>query len=243
MAGVALVALVLGTVAAALIGGDDPATSATSTTPSTTPETEPAVDLAAPAPGAAITGETPCPAPDGSSPRTTSFENPPPTCIDPAKRYRAVIETTKGPITVLLNTEQAPGIVNNFVVLARYHYYDGVPFFRIVPQTFLATGDATGDPLGSGGPGYTLPDEIPDAGVIFPWGTVAMLGGVEGPDQNGSAFLIASGDRAADLPPTLTVFGQVLDGADAVRAIDAAGNPTGQPSEDIRITSVTIIEE
>jgi cyclophilin family peptidyl-prolyl cis-trans isomerase len=71
-----------------------------------------------------------------------------------------------------------------------------------------------------------------------------MAGGQGQPDSNGSTFLIASGDDAADLPPVLTVFGQVLDGADAVKAINDAGNTTtGQPTEDIRIESVTILEE
>jgi cyclophilin family peptidyl-prolyl cis-trans isomerase len=245
IAGVTLLAVLLGTVAAGFLGRSDDDTSAPTSSSSTTPvSVEPAVEVVAPPAGAAITGETPCPAADGSSPRTTSFENPPPTCIDPARRYRAVIETTKGPITVLLNTDQAPGIVNNFVVLSRYHFYDGVPFFSIVPQKFIATGDATGDPLGTGGPGYTLPDEIPEAGVIYPWGTLAMVGDQGQPDANGSTFLIASGDDAADLPPVLTVFGQVLDGADAVKAINDAGSTTtGQPTEDIRIESVTILEE
>lgn len=247
IAGVTLGALVLGTVAAALIGGsttDDPPTSTLPTVTAPTSSVAPPAPIAPPAPGASLTGETPCPATDGSSPRTTSFENPPPTCIDPARRYRAVIETSEGPITVLLNTDQAPGIVNNFVVLSRYHFYDDVPFFSIVPQKYLATGDATGEPLGTGDPGYTLPDEIPEVGVIYPWGTLAMAGREGEPDTNGSIFIIASGDDAADLPPTFTVFGQVLDGADAVRAIDQAGNPsTGQPTKDIRIESVTIIEE
>jgi cyclophilin family peptidyl-prolyl cis-trans isomerase len=135
-------------------------------------------------------------------------------------------------------------VVNNFVVLSRYHFYDGVPFFAIRPQTFLATGDATGSPTGSGGPGYTIPDEIPEVGVIYPWGTLAMLGGEAGPDENGSTFLISSGDQAADLPPVLTVFGQVLDGADAVNAINQAGDPTtGAPTEEIVIEKVTITEE
>jgi cyclophilin family peptidyl-prolyl cis-trans isomerase len=244
IAGVTLLAVLLGTVAAGFAGRSDD-TSATTSSSTTTPSSvAPAVPLTAPAPGASITGETPCPAADGSSPRTTSFENPPPTCIDPARRYQAVIETSEGPITVLLNTERAPGIVNNFVVLSRYHYYDDVPFFSVVPQKYLATGDATGDPLGTGGPGYTIPDEIPEAGAIYPWGTLAMAGTDGVPDSNGSIFIIASGDDAADLPPVFTVFGQVLDGDDAVNAINQAGNAsTGQPSKDIRIESITIVEE
>jgi cyclophilin family peptidyl-prolyl cis-trans isomerase len=246
IAGVTLLAVLLGTVAAGFAGRSDDtssSTSSTSTTPSTT-SAAPPVPIALPAPGESITGETPCPAADGSSPRTTSFESAPPTCIDPSRRYTARIETSAGPISLLLNTDVAPGIVNNFVVLSRYHFYDDVPFFSIVPQKYLATGDAVGDPNGTGDPGYTVPDEIPEAGAIYPWGTVAMAGRDGEPDTNGSIFIIASGDDAADLPPVFTVFGQVLDGSEAMKAINEAGNAsTGQPSKDIRIESITIVEE
>lgn len=240
---ITMLAVLLGTVAAGFLGSSTSEDSSSTTTPATSTTATP-VALPLPPPGESITGETLCPAADGSAPRTTSFENAPPTCIDPARTYTAVIDTTEGPITVLLNTDQAPGIVNNFVVLSRYHFYDGVSFFSIVPQAYLATGDATGAPLGTGSPGYTLPDEIPEAGVIYPWGTLAMVGEQGAPDTNGSIFLISSGDDAADLPPVFTVFGQVLDGADAVKAINDAGDPaTGQPTQDIRIERITITEE
>ena len=49
-----------------------------------------------PQPGETLTGETPCPAADGSSPRTTTFAEPPPTCIDPAKTYTAEIADERG---------------------------------------------------------------------------------------------------------------------------------------------------
>ncbi len=60
-------------------------------------------------------------------------------------------------------------------MLSRYHFYDGLPFYEIWPRQMLLTGDATGEPkLGQGGPGYTIPDEIPEVGVIYPVGTLAM---------------------------------------------------------------------
>ncbi|MDZ7732844.1 MAG: peptidylprolyl isomerase [Acidimicrobiia bacterium] len=153
-----------------------------------------------------------------------------------------------------MNPEQAPETVNNFVVLSRYHYYDGVPVFSIVPQAAILTGDATGEPIGRGDPGYTLADEIPEAGVIYPWGTLAMLdpppeegadgGGEDRGLSHGSQFLIASGEQASGLPPTLTVFGQVLDGDEPIRAMNEAGTPgTGAPTEEIVIESVEIVEE
>lgn len=58
--------------------------------------------------GASITGPTPCPAPDGTSPRTTSFAQPPPMCIDPAKAYTATFTTDVGTFAVALDAKSAP---------------------------------------------------------------------------------------------------------------------------------------
>jgi cyclophilin family peptidyl-prolyl cis-trans isomerase len=79
-------------------------------------------------------------------------------CIDPAKRYTATITTTKGTMTAELDPAGAPATVNNFVVLARYHYYDDVVFHRIIPGFVIQGGDPTG--TGAGGPGYRFPDEL-----------------------------------------------------------------------------------
>jgi cyclophilin family peptidyl-prolyl cis-trans isomerase len=248
----ALVALVLSTVAVGLSQGDNDDDAATATTATTlfptTPSTAPGpslppVDVSAPPPGESITGETPCPAADGSSPRVTSFENPPPNCLDPDKDYKAIIKTSEGELTALLNTAQAPETVNNFVVLSRYHFYDGVPFFAMIPKTMLVTGDATGDPIGSGGPGYTIPDEIADVGVIYYWGVLGMYHEPGQPDSNGSRFFIGSGENVAAIPPEFTAFGQVTIGDEAVRNIQKAANPDGSPTKDVRIESIEIVEE
>src|SRR5215204_5815119 len=73
--------------------------------------------------GAALTGATPCPAADGSSPRTVTFAQAPPSCTDKTKTYTAVVTTDKGAFTIALDAAAAPLTVNNFVVLARYHYF------------------------------------------------------------------------------------------------------------------------
>ena len=85
--------------------------------------------------GKAITGDTPCPPTDGSAERTTSFEKAPPMCIDPAKKYTAVVDTNFGSFTIELDPKAAPKTVNNFVVLSLYHYYDGITCHRIVVAT------------------------------------------------------------------------------------------------------------
>ncbi len=199
-----------------------------------------------PAPGASISGETPCPAEDGSSERTTSFENPPPMCIDPTASYTAVMATDLGDITIALDPAAAPENVNNFVVLARYSYYQDVPFHRIVPEFVIQGGDAVGggDPdnptLGVGSPGYVVPDELPAEGA-YQVGSFAMAN--RGPDSASSQFFIVTDDTGLLLAPAYSLIGQVTEGLDVVAALNAIGTPgAGVPTEVVRIQSVTITQ-
>ena len=191
--------------------------------------------------GATITGDTPCPKADGSSPRTTSFAKPPPMCIDPAKTYTATMQTSQGgPITIAFDPKQAPKTVNNFVVLSRYHFYDGLTFHRIVPDFVIQGGDPQGN--GQGGPGYQFADELPAAGQ-YKLGSLAMAN--SGPNTNGSQFFIITGQQGVQLPPQYSLFGQVTGGMDVVNKIAALGDPNSQngtPKQTVTMTSVTIAE-
>jgi cyclophilin family peptidyl-prolyl cis-trans isomerase len=202
------------------------------------------VQLFAPPQGETITGDTPCPDPNGSSPRTTTFEKPPPMCIDPAKSYAAAIETSKGLITLDLDVKNAPKTVNNFVVLSRYHFYDGLPFHRIAVGQFIQGGSPTAD--SSGGPGYQFEDELP----VTPYkiGTMAMANA--GPDTNGSQFFFVIGQNGVDvLAPKYSILGQVTQGMSVLASIEKKGSVEtgldpdgGKPTEVITIESVTIKE-
>ncbi len=256
----ACVAVAVGALVVAAGGDDDaPTTTAASPTapggsapgdpigqdgPGPTFAVGPPADLAAPGPGASLDGATPCPAADGSSPRTTAFSGPPPTCIEPDVTYTAIVETTEGPLRILLNQEASPQAVNSFVVLARYHYYDDVPFHLVAPRAIIQAGDPVGDPVGTGTPGFDLPAEIdPEFPPIYPTLTVAAVAEPPGYDRIGSQFFIAMGDEATALEPVHPVLGLLTDGMTAARAIEAVGNPeTKRPTEDVRITSVTILE-
>jgi cyclophilin family peptidyl-prolyl cis-trans isomerase len=180
---------------------------------------------------------TPCPAADGSSPKQQHFEGPPPLCIDPAKRYTAEMVTSKGNLTIALDPVGAPNTVNNFVFLARYHYYEGVVFHRIIPGFVLQGGDPTG--TGSGGPGYRFADELPKPGR-YELGSLAMANA--GPNTNGSQFFVISGPQGVRLPPQYALFGKVVTGLDVVTTIDAIGTGSGKPKERVTIESVTITE-
>jgi cyclophilin family peptidyl-prolyl cis-trans isomerase len=194
-------------------------------------------------PGRTITGATPCPKADGSEPRAVSFVAAPPMCIDPSLAYVATVTTNKGVLTIVLDAVAAPKTVNNFVVLARYHFFDNTVCHRIITSFVVQCGDpgtGAGGP-GTGGPGYRFEDELPAAGT-YRVGSIAMAN--SGADSNGSQFFMITGGLGTALPPNYTLFGQVDKAQNAVIAtLDAAGTETGVPTKElVFIQSVTIDE-
>ena len=220
------------------VSGDD-ATDTNSTDTTITSDTAAASTNTS---GRTITGETPCPATDGSEERAVSFEQAPPTCITEGAVYTAVVTTNKGEFAIVLDAEKAPLAVNSFVTLARYKFFDGTVCHRAIPGFVVQCGDPTAS--GSGGPGYSFADELPQAGE-YVIGSIAMAN--SGPNTNGSQFFIITGENGATLNPDYTLFGQVIEGLDqTVPALNAASNPDPAangvpPTEDLIINSVTII--
>jgi cyclophilin family peptidyl-prolyl cis-trans isomerase len=247
-AALALTALV--GLAACSSDGAGPATETTVAAESTTETTVPAeaAETAAPADSAAPAAPTDptasaeaaasaCPPAGGSEQQVRTFTAEQPMCIDPAKTYTAKVETTKGTFTVTLDAARAPKTVNNFVTLARWRYFDGIGFHRVVPGFVIQGGDPEG--TGTGGPGYTFADELPQAGE-YQIGSLAMANA--GPNTNGSQFFVITGEAGAGLPPSYSLFGKVTEGMDVVMAIDALGQGDGPPSEPVTMTKVTITE-
>ena len=177
------------------------------------------------------------PNPDGSSPQKRRFKQAPPMVIDPDKRYTATMETSKGQMTIAFDPVAAPRTVNNFVFLARWHYFDGIFFHRIIPGFVVQGGDPDGN--GTGGPGYRFADELPKPGR-YEIGSLAMANA--GPNTNGSQFFIISGPQGVQLPPQYSLFGKVVKGLDVVSAIEAVGTSSGSPKEQVFIESVTVTE-
>jgi peptidylprolyl isomerase len=158
-------------------------------------------------------------------------------CIDVSRRYSAEMVTSKGTMTIALDPVAAPKTVNNFVFLARYHYFDGIFFHRVIPGFVLQGGDPKG--TGAGGPGYDFEDELPRPGR-YELGSLAMANA--GPNTNGSQFFVISGPSGVRLPPQYSLFGKVVSGLDVVAAIDALGTSSGKPKERVTIMSMTITE-
>lgn len=253
--GIVVVILVAATLAIGGLGGDDDGDTATDATTTTAAEVTTTTAVPIPAPGASIEGETPCPEADGSSERTTQFAEAPPMCIDPARTYTATFATTAGDVVVELDTEATPIAANNFVVLSRYHYYDGTAMFRTNTGIGIIQGGSphtqnNSDP----GPGYTIEDEgfeddVAIAGSGGPYRytagdlVYARPGGQ--PDSSSAQFFFCATDACSGLDSQgiYVKFGRVTSGLDVLEAILAsAPEGEGAPDPIPMVESVTIEE-
>ena len=178
------------------------------------------------------------PGPDGPSERRTTFDAPPPMGIDVEKTYTAEMVTSLGTMTIHLDPIRAPETVNNFVFLARWRYYDGIVFHRVIKGFMIQGGDPEGS--GSGGPGYRFKDELPAPGR-YELGSLAMANA--GPNTNGSQFFVITGASGVGLPPSYSLFGKVVSGFEVAQAVEqVATGPGDRPLTDVVIESVTITE-
>ena len=193
--------------------------------------------------GRTISGKTPCPKTDGTEERATKFEQAPELCIDPAKSYTAVFNTSEGIIEVALDTKNTPNTVNNFVTLSRYKYYDSTTIFRTDPSIDIIQGGGMSPTASSG---YTIKDE--GTGFEYETGDLVMARSA-GTDSGGSQFFFVTGEKAALLNSqgTYVTFGKISKGLDVAQGIMALHTPTGElggePNRQVVVTSVTIVEK
>jgi cyclophilin family peptidyl-prolyl cis-trans isomerase len=139
--------------------------------------------------------------------------------LKPNIDYAAIIETTKGNMTLDLFEVQAPNTVNNFVFLSLNQYYDGVSFFRVIEDFMAQTGDPTGTGLGT--PGYQFADEINPDFSHSTKGVVSMANA--GPNTNGAQFFITL-EATPWLDGQYSIFGAVINGVDILDALQRS-NP------------------
>jgi peptidyl-prolyl cis-trans isomerase B (cyclophilin B) len=167
--------------------------------------------------------------------------------------YTATIETNRGNIVFTADGKAAPYTVYSFVYLADKDYFNNTKCHRLTTSGIyvLQCGDPTG--TGSGGPGYTIPDEnlasLGTAGssgtVTYKAGTVAMANTGQA-HTGGSQFFLVYKD--SPLAPSYTPFGTITQGLDVLQQIAAKGtnnaNGTGDgaPNESVQIEKVTIAQ-
>lgn len=188
-------------------------------------------------------------------------QEPAPEPSGPAARQPglyATLDTSMGKIVIQLFEAQAPQTVANFVALATGEkpwrhpatgqrmvntpYFDGVPFHRVIPNFMVQTGDPTG--TGSGGPGYTIPDEIVPTLKFDRPGRLGVAN--EGRPHTGSAQFFITHRATPHLDGGYSIFGQVVEGQDVVNrmaAVKLLPNEMGEqarPETPILLLKVTL---
>jgi len=170
--------------------------------------------------------------------------------------YAAVVRTSCGDIEIDLLEEKAPENANSFAFLAREGFYDGLLFHRVERGFVIQAGDPNGqNGVEPDGPGYMLPDELPDQPSEYVFGVVGMANA--GPDTGGSQFFIITYEapedvesQAAGLPRQFTIFGEVAESSyETIKKIDVqptrgAGDPAeaSMPVDPIYILGIDIVE-
>jgi cyclophilin family peptidyl-prolyl cis-trans isomerase len=186
---------------------------------------------------------------DGSLPEPPTamrFSSPINQALRTDATVTATVQTTCGPIVIDLAVEEFPQTVNSFVFLARNGFYDGIAIHRIAADFVIQAGDPLAN--GTGGPGYTIPDEFPAPGFVYEPGVVAMANSGRG--TTGSQFFVVTGESAASLNPTFNVLGRVVDGFDTLERIEqvrtrrqSGGVEQSLPVESVYLESVRITVE
>ena len=165
----------------------------------------------------------------------TSVPKPQAASFDQGRTYHATMKTNKGDVRIKLLSDVAPMHVTSFLYLSKLGFYDGLSFHRVITG-FMAQG---GCPLGTGtgGPGYTFggefrPDVKHDRG-----GLLSMANA--GPGTDGSQFFLTFVPTSW-LDCKHTIFGEVSEGRETLKALESAGSRDGVTREPLKIEKVTI---
>ena len=164
--------------------------------------------------------------------------------------------TNFGDLVIKVDSKLGPHAAGGFVALARCGYYNNVIFHRIVPKMFIQAGDGTygrmpnpslDSKLGTGGPGWVVPDDPVTTKYVR--GTVA-LANTGAVNTGSSQFFIVLSDTAFTGTTSYAIFGNVTSGMDVADRMSvvptggepdqAAGGTTSMPLEPIVILGTTV---
>ncbi|MDI3420218.1 peptidylprolyl isomerase [Streptomyces luteolus] len=201
------------------------------------------------APSSSPPVKDPCEKPAPGKVEKLSYKKEPKLSIDKSADYTMSLATTCGDIDIDLKASAAPHTVNSFDFLVNKGYLDHTKCHRLTNQGIyvLQCGDPKGD--GTGGPGYTIPDEnLKDKslkGNVYPAGTVAMANQYnpqdgKGRDTGGSQFFLVYQD--SQLPPDYTPFGTVSkSGMKVLKKIADAGATAPDPTTGNTAPNATVV--
>jgi peptidyl-prolyl cis-trans isomerase B (cyclophilin B) len=176
--------------------------------------------------------DTPAAAPEPFSTEST----------DDLSRYRAVLDTSMGEITVSFTPDKAPNHVRNFLRLAQSGVYDGMSFHRVVKGFVIQSGHLpTRGPLDETQQKYVRQMKAEFNDQLHDKGTLSMAR-LTDPDSASTSFFIVTA-RAQALDGQYTAFGTVESGLDVVEKIEAVAVNGESPIDRVELRKVTIVKK
>jgi cyclophilin family peptidyl-prolyl cis-trans isomerase len=149
----------------------------------------------------------------------------------------ATFYTSMGNVKIELTDTLTPITVDSFIARVSEKFYDGLTFHRVIDNFMIQGGDPAGN--GTGGPGYTIPDEFHPSLKNVP---KALAMANAGPNTGGCQFFINLVTNN-HLNNKHTVFGMVTDdnGFDVVKTIGKVPtNANDKPLTPVKIDSIRI---
>lgn len=231
------------------LGGDETSTAADPSTTAEQPvETSEPVEIptaVAPLPTRAqpLTGD--CQYPGSGQPAARPVQPPATGPTSTEGTVAVTLQTSTQSIPAVLDRTIAPCTVASFLSLAQQGYYNDTPCHRLTTSPSLGVlqcGDPTGQ--GTGGPGYTLPDELVE-GTTYGRGYLAMANTGQQGSGGGQFFIVYGSAAALNANPTYTVFGTITpEGLTIIDEIARAGveggGLDGPPATPVQIQDVIV---
>ncbi len=177
--------------------------------------------------------------------RDKPAETPEPFSTEPVEelaRYRAVLDTSMGEITLSFAPDKAPNHVRNFLRLAQAGVFDGMSFHRVVKGFVIQSGHLpTRGPLGETQQKYVRPMKAEFNDQLHDKGTLSMAR-LADPDSATTSFFIVTA-RAQALDGQYSAFGKVESGLDVVEKIEAVALNGEEPVQRVELRKVTIVKK
>ena len=162
--------------------------------------------------------------------------------IEELARYRAVLDTSMGEITLAFSPDKAPNHVRNFLRLAQAGLYDGMSFHRVVKGFVIQSGHLpTRGPLSEVQQKYVRNMKAEFNDVIHDKGTLSMAR-LADPDSASTSFFIVTA-RAQALDGKYSAFGKVESGLDVVEKIEAVALNGEEPQQRVELRKVTLVKK
>jgi len=165
----------------------------------------------------------------------TRLPRPPQVAFDGDTTYLWKLTTSEGDITLRIMADTAPMHASSLAFLTKLGFYDGLDFHRVI-DGFMAQG---GCPLGTGtgGPGYQYAGEFPSNAARHDKPGILSMANA-GPGTDGSQFFLTF-VATPHLDGNHTVFGEVIEGLDTLKALETKGSTSGQTKSPMGITKAT----